>query len=69
MGGAGVPITDKINSNLETYFSHEFFVGSLQFPYTISKNIQFVGGVKKAFVFKDWNLSSWMITIGASKRF
>jgi len=69
MGGAGVPITDKINSNLETYFSHEFFVGSLQFPYTISKNIQFVGGVKKAFVFKDWNLSSWMITIGACKRF
>jgi hypothetical protein len=69
MGGGGMPITDKIGGNLETYISHEFFVGSLQFPYTLSKDIQFVGGVKKAFIFKESGLSNWVITIGASKRF
>jgi len=69
MGGAGMPIIGNLGGNLETYFSHEFFVGSLQLPYSLPNNIQFVCGVKKAFVFKDWNLSNWVVTIGASKRF
>lgn len=69
IGACGAPLYKKLDGNLELFGSHEYLVGSIQFPYAVAPNMQLVCGVKKAFVFKEKQLSNFMVTIGASKRF
>lgn len=69
IGAFSMPFSQKVAGSAEIYLSHEYFVGGLQVPYYLSNNIQLVGGIKKAFVFQEWNLSNYAFTIGASRRF
>ena len=69
IGGYSTPIGSRLAGSAEVYVSHEYFVGGLQVPYYLSPSIQLVCGFKKAFVFKDWNLSNYIFTVGASRRF
>jgi len=69
IGAYSIPLSEKVAGCIDAYASHDFFAGGIQIPYYLSKSVQLIGGFKKVFVFQEWNLSNYIITIGASRRF
>jgi hypothetical protein len=69
IGAYSMPFSAKVAGSVDLYTSHEFLACGIQIPYYLTKSVQLIGGLKKVFVFQEWNLSNYVITIGASRRF